>query len=113
MRSRARWRKGAILLQTLVMSVILSMISVMILKWIMARYIIVNRVNQSAVNVTGAQEYANRGTMTWTIPPPSADYTMTVTRNGVAATKQVSFNSPSTVPAGTAGKCVTTVTDDY
>ncbi len=82
------------------MSVILSMISVMILKWIMARYIIVNRVKQSAVNVTDAQGYASLKTMTWTTPA-NASTTMGVEN------KPVSFQS-----AGT-GKFVTTVTDDY
>ena len=91
----------------MVMSVILSMISVMILKWIMARYIIVNRVKQSAVNVTDAQGYASLKMTTWTIPPPSASTTMGVEN------KPVSFQSPSSIPPGTSGKCVTTVTDDY
>ena len=89
------------------MSVVLSMISVMIFKWIMARYIIVNRVKQSAVNVTDAQGYASLKTMTWTVPAPSGSTTMGVEN------KPVSFQSPSSIPAGTAGKCVTTVIDDY
>jgi len=33
-----RRRKGVVLLQTLVMSVLLSMMAVMLLKWILARY---------------------------------------------------------------------------
>ena len=107
MRPRSCWKKGAILLQTLVMSVILSMISVMILKWIMARYIIVNRVKQSAVNVTDAQGYASLKTMTWNVPATAGSTTMGVEN------KPVSFQPPGSVAAGTAGKCVTTVTDDY
>lgn len=58
MRSRSYWKKGAILLQTLVMSVILSMISVMLLKWVLGRYLIVNRVQQSVRNTGNAQGYA-------------------------------------------------------
>jgi len=98
MKSRVYWKKGAILLQTLVMSVILSMISVMILKWIMARYIIVARIQQSAKNTGNAQGYAALNVKTWTTPV-NASTTMDL--------KSVSFQQVST------GKFVTTVTDEY
>lgn len=98
MRYRACWKKGAILLQTLVMSVILSMIAVMLLKWIMARYIIVNRVSQSAVNTGGAQGYSALKVMT-TGTPSNGSTTM--------GTKTVSFTNTS----GTQYK--TTVADEY
>ncbi|MEI7481486.1 MAG: hypothetical protein WCK75_03970 [Elusimicrobiota bacterium] len=98
MKLRLHWKKGAILLQTLVMSVILSMISVMILKWIMARYIIVARIQQSAKNTGNAQGYAALNVKTWTTPA-NASTTMDL--------KSVSFQQVST------GKFVTTVTDEY
>jgi hypothetical protein len=40
---KPRWRRGVVLLQTLVMSVILSMIAVMVMKWVLARYILAAR----------------------------------------------------------------------
>lgn len=40
---KPRWKKGVVLLQTLVMSVVLSMIAVMVMKWVMARYILAAR----------------------------------------------------------------------
>lgn len=35
---KPRWRKGSALLQTLVMSVLLSMIAISMMKWVLARY---------------------------------------------------------------------------
>jgi hypothetical protein len=58
MRARDRWKKGSILLQTLIMSVMLSMIAIMAMRWVLARYIIANRVQESAVKSNIAQEYA-------------------------------------------------------
>lgn len=58
MRFRGCWKKGAILLQTLVMSVILSLIAVMVLKWVLARYLIVSRIQASSRNTGNAQGYA-------------------------------------------------------
>jgi hypothetical protein len=43
-------RKGALLLQTLVLSVIMAMIGVMILKWALARYILASRFYRSSVS---------------------------------------------------------------
>ena len=60
MKPRKYWRKGAILLQTLIMSVLLSMIAVMLLKWVFARYIIVSRVQRSAMANAKAVGYADR-----------------------------------------------------
>lgn len=35
---KPRWKKGSALLQTLVMSVLLSMIAISMMKWVLARY---------------------------------------------------------------------------
>jgi len=51
-------KKGTILLHTLVMAVILSMISIMVIRWVLARYIIANRIMSSAKNTSFAQGYA-------------------------------------------------------
>lgn len=40
---KARWKRGAVLLQTLVMAVTLSMIAVMVMKWVLARYLLAAR----------------------------------------------------------------------
>ncbi|MDT8286526.1 MAG: hypothetical protein RQ748_05395 [Elusimicrobiales bacterium] len=45
-----RLRRGAVLLQTLVISVIISMIAVMVMKWVLARYTIATRIQRSAKN---------------------------------------------------------------
>ena len=45
------------LLQALVMSVLLSMIAVMVLKWVMARYIMVSRIQESSINTSNAYAY--------------------------------------------------------
>lgn len=41
-------RRGSMLLQTLVMCVIMSMIGVMVLKWVMARYMLSARIYRSS-----------------------------------------------------------------
>ncbi len=49
-----RLRKGTVLLQTLVISVIISMIAVMVMKWTLARYTLTSRVQRSAVAMARA-----------------------------------------------------------
>lgn len=44
-----RLRRGTVLLQTLVVSVIISMIAVMVMKWVLARYTLASRVQRGAV----------------------------------------------------------------
>lgn len=58
---KAGWKKGAVLVQTLVMAVMISMIAVMLMKWVLARYLLAAR-NYRAVEarsrsqmVTGQQ----------------------------------------------------------
>jgi hypothetical protein len=51
-------RKGAILLQTLVVSVLLSMIAVTVMRWVMSRYLIANRAVRTSVSVSSSQGYA-------------------------------------------------------
>ncbi|MFA6433893.1 MAG: hypothetical protein WCW52_04290 [Elusimicrobiales bacterium] len=96
MKNRSGWKKGAILLQTLVMSVILSMISVMVMQWIMARYLLVNRVQQSARDTGNAQGFA----------AVRLNRTTPDTRPAVMDNKQVKC-----IPAGT--KYQVTVVDTY
>ena len=42
------FKRGAMLLQTLVMCIIMTMIGVMVLKWVMARYMLSSRLYRSA-----------------------------------------------------------------
>jgi len=54
---KPHWRKGTALLQTLVMSVLLSMISVSLMKWVLARYMIAARNYRSAATTTRVGGY--------------------------------------------------------
>lgn len=49
-----RLRRGTVLLQTLVIAVIISMMAVMVMKWVLARYTLANRVQRNAVAVARA-----------------------------------------------------------
>lgn len=56
-----RLRRGTVLLQTLVVSVIISMIAVMVMKWVLARYTLASRVQRGAVAEARADGcYADR-----------------------------------------------------
>ena len=105
MRCRVCWKKGAILLQTLVLSVILSMISVMVMKWVLARYTIVNRIQQSAKNTGNAQGYAafkaSVDLGNWAIPSESSPYP--------PLDKPTLFKQAPGIPT----KFTTTVSDEY
>lgn len=59
------WRQGMVLLQTLVISVILSMISVMVLKWIMGRYMMAARDYRSVTTRARAHGYFYDRFATW------------------------------------------------
>ncbi len=51
---KLRYRRGVVLLQTLVLSVILSMMAVMVMKWVLARYLLAARnyrSNEAAAHV--------------------------------------------------------------
>ena len=58
-------RKGVLLLQTLVLCVIMSMIAVMVLKWVMARYIISARVYRSSLAKVRTEGCAQKITSGW------------------------------------------------
>jgi hypothetical protein len=61
----SRRRKGMVLLQTLVMSVILSMVAVMLMKWVLARYMIAIRTYRSSVSNSHSQGYGVDRASTW------------------------------------------------
>ena len=62
---KPRWRKGTVLLQTLVMSVILSMVAVMMMKWVLARYMMAARNYRSTVAKAHSQGYGMERFSTW------------------------------------------------
>lgn len=68
------------LLQALVMSVILSMISVMVIRWVFSRYVVANQFNESAKHVGISTGYAMTNSSKWTIP---TDATATIDNNTV------------------------------
>ncbi len=62
---KPRWRKGVVLLQTLVMSVVLSMVAVMMMKWVLARYMMAARNYRSTVAKAHSQYYIGNRFSTW------------------------------------------------
>jgi ATP/ADP translocase len=48
-------KKGVVLLQTVIVVVLLAMIAVMVIKWTMSRYTLVNHVAESVTNTANAQ----------------------------------------------------------
>lgn len=59
------WRRGVVLLQTLVITVILAMISVMVLKWVMGRYMMAARNYRSVTTKGRAHGYFQDRFATW------------------------------------------------
>jgi len=55
------------------MSVILSMIAVMVMKWVLSRYILANRAKESASNTGISTGYAMLNSSKWTIPSNFSD----------------------------------------
>lgn len=62
---KPRWRKGTALLQTLVMSVLLSMAAVMMMKWVLARYMMAARNYRSTVAKAHSHGYGMERFSTW------------------------------------------------
>lgn len=62
---KPRWKKGVVLLQTLVMSVILSMIAVMVMKWVLARYMLAARNYRSSEAKARSQSITDDRFSTW------------------------------------------------
>ncbi len=60
-----RRRKGMVLLQTLVISVILSMIAVMVMKWVLGRYMLAARNFRSAEAKIHSQGYSGKQFAAW------------------------------------------------
>jgi len=65
MKMRFRRKKGTVLLQTLVMSVILSMIAVMMMKWVLARYMMAARSYRSTAATARSYGYFQDRLSVW------------------------------------------------
>ncbi len=60
-----RRRKGVILLQTLVMSVVLSFMAVMVLQWVLGRYMLAARAYKGAKSFSHSEGYSDMFSSTW------------------------------------------------
>ena len=65
--TRVTRRKGMILLQTLVMSVILSMIAVMVMQWVLGRYMTATRTYRSSASKVRSQGYSSNLFSMWSM----------------------------------------------
>lgn len=69
---KPRWKRGTVLLQTMIMSLILSMLSVMLLKWVLARYMVAARGYRSTTStarvVGNSQRFFSNWNFNATIP---------------------------------------------
>ena len=111
MKPKLRWKRGAILLQTLVISVILSMIAVMVLKWVLSRYTIVTRVQRSSMAQGRGAGYATSmaGAINFGTVPSSGS------RNLPADSSPqnfIRFDTPAGQPAGQPKRIVYTYDED-
>lgn len=62
---KSRWKKGSALLQTLVMSVLLSMVAISMMKWVLARYTMSARNYRSTVSVARSGGYSQQLFSSW------------------------------------------------
>lgn len=116
---RPRWKKGSALLQTLVMSVLLSMIAISMMKWVLARYTMSSRNYRSTQAKSYSQYYVGDQLSRWNLVnypvnfagiPTSGSFTIPGDNMPVPR-KTVSY-SRTGVNAGTGAPGVLTVTVD-
>ncbi|MBU2529984.1 MAG: hypothetical protein KKD35_02995 [Elusimicrobia bacterium] len=67
------FKRGSMLLQTLVMCVIMAMIGVMVLKWVMARYMLSARIYRSNVAKVRTEGCMARVKSQWNFNPVSSN----------------------------------------
>ena len=65
------WRKGAVLLQTLVVAILMAYISVMIMSWVLQRYSLATRVYRKNVSMAHNSGYAMMQFAKWNTGTPS------------------------------------------
>ena len=64
-----RWKKGIVLMQTLILSIVLATLAMMLLKWVLGRYMSVARTTRSTVARAHSQGYAANLFATWNLLP--------------------------------------------
>jgi len=106
-----RRRKGMVLLHTLVISVILSMIAVMVLKWVLSRYMLAARNYRSSAAKMKTNGYSQSQFSAWNIyPVPSAGSTV-ITEPITAAQQRVCY-CPCPATGGLPKRIVVTSGED-
>jgi hypothetical protein len=92
-----RRRKGVILLQTLVMSVVLSLMAVMVLKWVLGRYMLAARAYRSTKSFSHTEGYSAGLLSRWNFnaSPAAMDYPGAISydNQNVSYTNNVSGNT--------------------
>jgi hypothetical protein len=86
------FKRGSMLLQTLVMCVIMAMIGVMVLKWVMARYMLSARLYRSSVAKVRTEGCASRVQATWNFNSVSSNGSCTV--DGIRVNYRAGSGSP-------------------
>ncbi|MDO8805507.1 MAG: hypothetical protein Q7R35_13885 [Elusimicrobiota bacterium] len=69
---KPRWKKGVILLQTMIMALILSMVSVMLMKWVLARYMMAARSYRSTAATATAVGNSQKTASEWNFSTTAA-----------------------------------------
>ncbi|MBI5744600.1 MAG: hypothetical protein HY952_08635 [Elusimicrobia bacterium] len=100
-------RRGMVLLQTLVISVILSMIAVMVLKWVLSRYMFAARNYRSSVAKVHSTGYAMQRFSAWGLNTSSILSSGSTTIDGKTVTYSTGKN-----PDGSAMKTFSIASDE-
>ena len=99
---KPRFRKGVVLLQTLVMSVLLSMIAVMVMKWVLARYLMAAR-NYRASEARAHSDYipgALVGGWVFNTSPVPSSGNVTIDGKSVQYSRGTGESKPFTITVG-------------
>ena len=93
-------------MQTLVMSVILSMIAVMVLKWVLGRYMLTARDYRATVANTRATGYAQQNFAFWNFN------TSSILSNGSSSIDLKTVNYATSGPSNSMRKFTITIDED-
>jgi hypothetical protein len=113
--ARFRWRKASVLLQTLVMTVLISMMGVMVLKWVLGRYMFAVRNFHSATTRLNAQGFSDTLYPAWYhagVSAPTSSSKVKTTINTVDHTQCVVVKYAGPAPSSPGASGVVTITSD-
>ena len=99
------------MLQTLVISVILSLIAVMVLKWVLARYTVVTRVQRSSMANGRAVGYATSMAGSWNFGSVTSNGSKNLPDDSTPV-NAISYTIPSNPPSGQPKRVVVTYDED-